>query len=538
MEDPDFVPNVRPKRILVIGGGASGLVTLRNLRERGKFDDVQLVERRNDVGGVWYLDGDVSVSNARAVSGAPRWPSPAYPGLIGNVLPEFLSFSAFPPFPEPSSTTAGQPFPSLTETHAYLRAFAAPFIADGAIRLNTEVLAVEELPARAGWRVQMRRWAGSDSDTTTTVPDAEALEEIWDAVVVAVACYDHPVFPTTPGLARLRELDLARHAQGWRGPQGYEGKRVLVIGNANSGNDIAAQLAPVARAVYQSIRRPNFPGFPSLPDPRIARVAPVSEYVLPGESEAEGGAHALAFDARLADGTTIPDLDVVLLGTGYRASPSFIHVLRPTPNPDRDGPHLAPLIPPAPAPATYIPHLHRYTLYAPNPALAFIGTAFASYTPFTLADVCSSWLALAWAGALAYPADLRTLLEFERERLRAVEEARVEMERAMEMEMEGEGGGEEAAAAGLSAGKERGTKAEASALVAYGVLGPFEEAYASALRAEVVSARPELDAVLPVWNPERTAAREAMFSVKRRALELARAKEMKDGDREDAESRG
>lgn len=53
MEDPEHVPNARPKRILVIGGGASGLVTLRNLRERGAFDDVQLVERRDDVGGVW-----------------------------------------------------------------------------------------------------------------------------------------------------------------------------------------------------------------------------------------------------------------------------------------------------------------------------------------------------------------------------------------------------------------------------------------------------------------------------------------------------
>jgi cation diffusion facilitator CzcD-associated flavoprotein CzcO len=47
------IPNARPKRILVIGGGVSGLVTLRNLRERGEFDEVQLVERRDDVGGVW-----------------------------------------------------------------------------------------------------------------------------------------------------------------------------------------------------------------------------------------------------------------------------------------------------------------------------------------------------------------------------------------------------------------------------------------------------------------------------------------------------
>lgn len=49
----DNIPNVRPKRILVIGGGPSGLVTLRNLLERGGFNEVHLVERRDDVGGVW-----------------------------------------------------------------------------------------------------------------------------------------------------------------------------------------------------------------------------------------------------------------------------------------------------------------------------------------------------------------------------------------------------------------------------------------------------------------------------------------------------
>ncbi|KAJ7751560.1 hypothetical protein DFH07DRAFT_774805 [Mycena maculata] len=483
MEDQGFIPNARPKRILVIGGGASGLVTLRNLRDRGEFDEVQLVERRDDVGGVWYLDGDPNAPN----TGAPRWPSPAYPGLIGNVLPEFLSFSAFPPFPETPSTATGQPFPSLSEAHAYLRAFAAPLVSQGAIRLNTEVQAVEELPARTGWRVRLRRWCDDGTGP-------EEFAEIWDAVVVAVACYDHPVFPNTPGIAQLRELHLARHAQGWRGPQGYKGKRVLVVGNANSGNDMAAQLAPVAGAVYQSIRRPNFPGFPSLPDARISRVAPVAEYII------HSAAGKNTIDAHLTDGTTLPALDAVLFGTGYRPFPDFVRVLRHNVTNDGNGIDngvLAPLVTPTTSPVR-VPFLHRYTLYAPNPSLALVGTAFASYTPFTLADVCSTWLALAWSGALAYPTSLRTLLAFEDERLAAVEAARVEMEST-----------------------DRGG---ASALVAYGVLGPFEEAYAGALRAEVVRARPELDGVLPVWSPERTAVREAMFDLKRRALEAARAR--------------
>ncbi|KAJ6576090.1 hypothetical protein DFH09DRAFT_1276731 [Mycena vulgaris] len=47
-------------------------------------------------------------------------------------------------------------------------------------------------------------------------------------MVITVACYDHPVSPATPGIAQLRELYLAHHAQGRRGPSGYEGKHVRV----------------------------------------------------------------------------------------------------------------------------------------------------------------------------------------------------------------------------------------------------------------------------------------------------------------------
>lgn len=43
------------KRVLVIGGGPAGLVCLRNLILRGKFEHVELWERRDDVGGVWSV---------------------------------------------------------------------------------------------------------------------------------------------------------------------------------------------------------------------------------------------------------------------------------------------------------------------------------------------------------------------------------------------------------------------------------------------------------------------------------------------------
>jgi cation diffusion facilitator CzcD-associated flavoprotein CzcO len=43
----------RPRRVLIIGGGAIGLVTLRNFLQRGDFENVELVERRANIGGVW-----------------------------------------------------------------------------------------------------------------------------------------------------------------------------------------------------------------------------------------------------------------------------------------------------------------------------------------------------------------------------------------------------------------------------------------------------------------------------------------------------
>ncbi|KAJ6576104.1 hypothetical protein DFH09DRAFT_1311545 [Mycena vulgaris] len=185
----------------------------------------------------------------------------------------------------------GPALPSLGETRAYLGAFAAPLIAQGTIRLNTEVRDVAELPRALGGLGCGGNRGG---------------------------IYDRPVLSATPGIAQLRELHLAHHPRGWRGPSGYEGKRVLVVGKANSGNDIAAQFAPGVAGVYQS----NFPGLPSLPDARIARVAAVAKCTV---MSTPGGAPAV--DARLVDGSTLRGLGAVLYGTGYRPFPDFIRVV-------------------------------------------------------------------------------------------------------------------------------------------------------------------------------------------------------------------
>src|ERR1700734_3625808 len=118
-----------------------------------------------------YLD---ELNEIDAINARPCWPSPAYPGLMGNVLPEFLSFSGHP-FPPPP-TSPDQPFPDLIQTQSYLRKFAEPLFATGKIRLNTEVVAVDQIGPDGGWKVVLKDWTDQGKGRET--------EERWDAVVV------------------------------------------------------------------------------------------------------------------------------------------------------------------------------------------------------------------------------------------------------------------------------------------------------------------------------------------------------------------
>ncbi|TFK33754.1 hypothetical protein BDQ12DRAFT_614699 [Crucibulum laeve] len=462
---------LKPKRVLVIGGGPTGLVALRNLIERGQFEHVELVERRDDIGGVWYLDNPAHSTDSES----PRWPSPAYPGLVGNVLPEFLSFSQYP-FPEPPSAP-NQPFPTLTETHDYLHSFAEPYVKSGVIRLSTDVVRVEEL-VDGRWKASLRDWSTSGK--------GKEVEETWDAVVVAVGWYDNPVWPQTHGLEELKSKGLAKHAKWWRGPRGHEGKRVLVVGNANSSNDMAAQLAPLADTpVYQSIRREAFHSFVSLSDERISMVAPVAKYILKSTTDGD------KFDVTLTDGKELKDFDTVWIGTGYKPHPNFIHVLDPS---DKiKSKHVS--LTAESTSHTRVPWLHRFILYAYNPSLAFIGAPMV-YTPFTIADLVSTWLSLAWRGEIAYPDTAEGRLVFEKERIDFIDKWRAEMDNP-------------------------------SSLMVFSVLGPDEEEYGRALKAEIVDARPELKNILTEWSEERTKLRETTYPLKYKALVWTRDQQSK-----------
>src|SRR5204863_7181862 len=125
----------------------------------------------------------------------------------------------------------------------------------------------------------------------------------------------------------------------------------------------------------------------------------------------------------LQDGSEIADVDEVWVGTGYGWTLPFVRVLKAEGGGGgggggEGGPHrrrLSPLTPPS-LNLSRIPSFHRFIPYAPNPPSACVGQVM-SFTPFILADVSSTWLALAWSGELPYPSSIEGRLAFERERL-------------------------------------------------------------------------------------------------------------------------
>jgi hypothetical protein len=242
-------------------------------------------------------------------------------------------------------------------------------------------------------------------------------------------------------------------------------QRVLVIGNANSANEMAAQLAPVVRSpVYRSTRRVSI--FPSLPDTRIQDMGPVTRYSTSTSDK---------IVVHIQDGSTIEDIDIVLFGTGYYPNVPYLQILDP------ESRTLTPLTLRTITPSR-IPSLHLQILYAHNPTLAFIGATI-SFIPFLLADLTSTWLVLAWSRTIPIPPTPEERLIYERERLDALARYRAESDNP-------------------------------SNLVNFHFLGRDELSYAQAIRNDIIGMRPEFGEVLAKWDDAQDTRRWAMYAAK------------------------
>ncbi|MFD9700960.1 flavin-containing monooxygenase [Lentzea sp. NPDC059081] len=183
--------------VVVIGAGFGGLGVALSLRRAG-FERFTVLERADDVGGVWRDN--------------------TYPGAACDVPSSLYSYSFFPNLSWPRRYAA-QP-----DILAYLRRTAE--VVRDRIRFGAEVVAATFDDGR--WRVEL---AGG-----------EVVEA--DVLVSAVGQLNRPSTPDLPGLADF--AGPVFHSARWRHDVDLRGKRVAVVGTGASAAQFVPKIQPVA----------------------------------------------------------------------------------------------------------------------------------------------------------------------------------------------------------------------------------------------------------------------------------------------------
>lgn len=191
---------------IVIGAGQAGLAAGFHLQQAGlRF---VILDAGDGAGGSW----------------------PHYYRSLRLFSP--ARFSSLPGLPFPGSPDA---YPSRDETVAYLKHYA-------------EAHRLPVLPRHAVSRVVRT------GDATFAVHAGSAVLHTRN-VIAASGSFQRPRLPQLPGQALYQGEQM--HSLGYREPGALAGKRVVVVGAANSGVQIAAELAQVADVSIAARRPPS-----------------------------------------------------------------------------------------------------------------------------------------------------------------------------------------------------------------------------------------------------------------------------------------
>ncbi|XP_023643007.1 flavin-containing monooxygenase FMO GS-OX2 isoform X1 [Capsella rubella] len=225
------------QHVAVIGAGAAGLVTARELRREGHT--VVVFEREKQVGGLWIYSpkpesDPLSLDPTRSVVH-----SSVYESLRTNLPRECMGFTDFPFVPRlEDESRDSRRYPSHMEVLAYLQDFARAFNLEEMVRFETEVVRVE--PVNEKWKVRSKTSGDCSND------------EIFDAVVVCNGHYTEPYIAHIPGIKLWPGKQI--HSHNYRVPDPFENEVVVVIGNFASGADISRDIAKVAKEVHIASR--------------------------------------------------------------------------------------------------------------------------------------------------------------------------------------------------------------------------------------------------------------------------------------------
>jgi len=188
---------------VVVGGDQSGLATAYYLR---RYEvDFLILDNQEEPGGAWlHAWPSLTLFSAAAFSNLPGWPMPQYPG-----------------------------YPPASHVIDYLEHYERRY----------------DLPVRRPVHVRSVSHDGGMFFLDSTVGQFTA-----DHVVAATGTWSVPFVPHYPGTFRGRQW----HSSTYPGPEPFRGAKVAVVGGANSGAQIAADLLVTSEVTWFTLERPRW----------------------------------------------------------------------------------------------------------------------------------------------------------------------------------------------------------------------------------------------------------------------------------------
>ena len=189
-------------KVLVIGGGMSGVLAAYRLREAGI--EFVVIEKNASVGGTWFEN--------------------RYPGARVDVGNHLYSYSF-----EPAHHWT-QYFSQQEELQQYFEGVIDHHDLRSHIRFNTEVRSAVFDESAGQWRV------------TTEDAGGNVEEHVVDSVISAVGQLNRPALPQIEGIESFGGQWC--HSAAWDERVDYRGKRVVVVGSGASAFQIVPTIAP------------------------------------------------------------------------------------------------------------------------------------------------------------------------------------------------------------------------------------------------------------------------------------------------------
>lgn len=205
-------------KIGVIGAGPSGLTTIKQLRD--EEHDVVCFEKNADIGGIWYRhenDGDEMK---------------VFDEMQLTISMKLMSFSDF--------LYEDRVFVDRRGYFQYLQDYAAKYDLRKSIKLNTGVDAVQKVGNQ--WRVAVTSNGHQES-------------HLFDALAICSGPFRTPSMKVDH-VGKFRGEII--HSSRYRNNERFRGKRVLVVGLAESGADIVRQISDVSAECTLLVRQHSF----------------------------------------------------------------------------------------------------------------------------------------------------------------------------------------------------------------------------------------------------------------------------------------